>query len=254
MATERMAPEKKTAVFEPETVLRRERLHRALGDASVLEEFLVNPTEIANRHGIKLSDAEIEEVRQCSHFLASWDLFCGNGKWLDAVLPNEAAYRSAVSPSAGAVVAETVRSRIAEEILWDIPAAIRRTTERIEGDSLIEGRIEADELPPAARPLVRTLRALVRRVVREVNHELAGLSMHAAMARSTAGQPQPALAPQPVPPSQPAGDGMGQLAGVLASYISEAVDRAVREAVQRVGQPTHQPFRQFAMQGQQRER
>jgi hypothetical protein len=232
MPAQTMAPERKTAV-EPETVLRRQSLRRSLRDPRLLEEFLINSADVAKRHGMSLSDDEVSRIRQASHFLASWDLFFGGGRWLEGVLPDGGVDRGEGVEPAAELAIQAVRTRIAEEILRDIPAAIRRVTDHIGPDALTDHELDG-EIPPPMRPVARTFRSLARNVARQVNRELSVLSLQAGLARATTLQPPPVPAAQPQPGVQVSPDAATQqLAGAISMYLTEAVNRAVQEALQR---------------------
>jgi hypothetical protein len=230
-----VTPETAATTFEPTTVLRHHRLGRALASPEALEEFLVNPEDVAKRFGVDLTETEMMAIRSASHFAAEWDLYCGEGRWLDAVLANGA--RSPIGSTAPAmdIVANAVRQRIARDILQDIPEAIRRTTDQVGVDTLLDGGRTPDEYPPEMQPLVRTLRGLVRNLVRELNHELATLTLQGAMTRYAPSPvplqpqvPQP-QSPAPIPTEPPA-----HILSTIGAYLNEIVHHAVQEAVERV--------------------
>jgi hypothetical protein len=179
-------------------------------------------------------------IRQASHFLASWDLFCGRGKWLDSALPTGGSDRGEATDTAD-VVFHAVRSRVAEEILWQIPVTIRRVADHIGPEAFTDREVE-EEIPVSLRPLARTFRSLARIIAREVNHEIYGLLAQYALARPGLMQvPAPGV-PQPQPLPVTGGDGTGQLAGAIAAYVTETVNRVVPDAVQRMAPRTQEPL------------
>jgi hypothetical protein len=240
MAAPTAAPEKQ-AVFEPESVLRRLTLRRALREPGLLEECLINPGDVTQRYGISLSDEEMTKIRQASHFFASWDSYCGNGAWLDDVVPGETTERHGSGESIADVVTRAVRARIAEEIMWELPVAIRRVADRFGADLLSERDLDA-ETPVALRPLVNAFRTLARTIARDVNHELSTASLHATLGRTNMVQSQTQAVPQPPAIPTPTGDGTTQVGMMLATYLSETVNHAVTEAIQRIAPRTHEPF------------
>lgn len=159
--------------------VRRQRLIRALARMETLEEFLVDPEGVAEQFEVELTEREVAAVQRAAEFLSEWDRTCGDGRWLETAATREDARRRArTMTSLEDAVALTVRDRIAEEILEDVPEAIRRTSDRFGAEALVRPGRDPEELPPHVRPLRRVVRGITERVTRDLELELNQLAIH----------------------------------------------------------------------------
>lgn len=115
----------------------RQRLWRAMKDPAFLEEFLEKPEKIAKEYGISLDGEELDAVQNIRRFLASGDVFCGEGQWLEGTLK-----------------------------------VIRRVVSEFGSDALVEPQVRTEDLPEQIQPLARSLRQLVHNMTRELSREL----------------------------------------------------------------------------------
>jgi hypothetical protein len=233
MAQAQKTPTPQAAIFEPEKLVPNQRLRRALLDPEILDEFLVNPQEVAKRYNVSLTDEEITAVRNVSHVLASWDFFCGESQWLESVrFDGQTPTRS---PSVADFATERVRARIAEEILRDVPRAIRRVVSEIGGETLVDPRDRLEDMPEHIQPLARTIQQLVRTLTRSVVRELS----HASGSQYYAMQGRRELQ-QPVTPSfgqmqpYPFTDGIAGLGRAMGEQLTEMINHAAQEAIEHV--------------------
>lgn len=256
--------QKKTAAqawtLEPEKIVPKRRLQRALTEPEILDEFLVNPEDVAERYGVSLNEDEITAVRNASHFLASWDVLCGNGQWLE-----NTRFDGRMTPS-GSSFAETtadcIRARVADEILRELPRTIRRVVSEIGSDVLVDPEENIHDLPEHVQPLARTLRRFARTMVRGVTRQLSQTPTYSRGQQQFGGQQQPlgigqqqyGVGPQsysgmqqPIgaftqqaPPGQGTGpfagfgDGITALGQALAQYLQEVVNHATQEAMEHI--------------------
>src|SRR5690606_41274155 len=88
MEVQTRVPESDLALDRP-ALARRQRLYRALANPDTLDEFLVNPEEVAQRFEVTLSEQELAAVRNIGHFASEWELLCGGERWLEAVPPRD---------------------------------------------------------------------------------------------------------------------------------------------------------------------
>lgn len=241
--------------FEPETITRYHRLQRALADRQILEEFLVNPKEVADRYEISLSEPEIQAVRNASHFLAQWEFFCGEGQWLDACSP---VGRTAPSTMAGLpeIVARRVREHVAQDIVTDVPDVLRRVVTEVGSATLIDPEETLTDLPEHIQPVARALRKLVRTMSREINRELSDVTLAGIIGRRPAmpgeftgywGEAGPES--RPIHTGQPPyqGNHVEKLSLALANRLQEVVNRAVGDAVSQIRPAVHRQVAHQAM-------
>jgi hypothetical protein len=250
MATAKETLTPQTALLEPEKIMPRQRLRRALADPDTLDEFFVNPQEVAQRYDVPLSDEEITTIRNASHFLASWDLFCGEGQWLDSVRFDG---RMTSNPFTIAdLVLEQIRGRIGEEIVRETPRAIRRVVTEIGGEALVDPQDSVENLPEYVQPLARTLRSLFRtlsrEVIREVRREMIQASAYPFQGRPTYQQPtvqQPVTATTGMMPVSGTTDGITALSEALGRQLQELVNHAAQEAVEHMRPQVAAPQRRW---------
>lgn len=226
MATSQETAAPQAALLDPEKVVPKQRLRRAFADPAILDEFLVNPHEVASRYNVSLTEEEIAAVRNVSYFLASWDFFCGECQWLERPRFNGQITTSSLSIADAAV--DRVRARIGEEILRDMPRAIRRVISEIGGDTLVDPQERVDELPEHIQPLARTLRQLVHSMTREMTRELSHTPFYPLHVR-------PGMA-QPAAPGFGAMQPGAALDGImgLGQALQEVINHAAQEAVEHV--------------------
>ena len=180
--------------FEPETLAQHQHLRRALLDPEVLDEFLVNPKDVAKRYDVELNDEDVKAIRNASQFMAGWEFFCGDGQWLQSVRELDGA-PSGPGFSAPDAAIRHMRGRIGEEILKDMPRAIREVVQECGSEVLINPQQRVEELPNHLRPLARALRQMVQTITREVTRELS----HVLLQNAVSQQQGIRTVPVPVP-------------------------------------------------------
>ncbi len=240
MEVQTRVPESDLALDRP-ALARRQRLYRALANPDTLDEFLVNPEEVAQRFEVTLSERELAAVRNIGHFASEWDLLCGGDRWLEGVPPREQRQlRRMPSATIEEVLTRAVRARIVEDILQGIPEVMRQVAQRYGADAVIGPDQDISAFPPSVQPVIQALRGIARVVNREIQREITDL-----VVRETVGRyPVPAY-PQP-PAYAYAYNGLPQPAHMtdaqiqpqtitgLGRYVAAVVDRAVEEALERV--------------------
>lgn len=257
--------------FDPETFAHQQHLRRALLDPETLDEFLVNPKDVAKRYDVDLNDEDVKAVRNASQFMAGWEFFCGDGQWLDSVRELDGS-PSGPGFSAPDATIRQVRGRIGEEILKDMPRAIREVIQECGSEVLINPQERIEDLPEHLRPLARTLRQVVQTITREVTRELSNVLLHYTVARQQGvqtipvpmptygaqqptswaqstpygvGQPTQGVQPSPAPPAQPqpstpppqtgqGGNGLTGFGNMLGNQLSDVIAHATQVAMEHV--------------------
>ncbi|HLU26082.1 MAG TPA: hypothetical protein VKZ58_10305 [Longimicrobiales bacterium] len=240
MEVQTRVPESDLALDRP-ALARRQRLYRALANPDTLDEFLVNPEEVAQRFEVTLSEQELAAVRNIGHFASEWELLCGGERWLEAVPPrDQRTFSRLPSATIEEVLARAVRARIVEDILQGIPEVMRQVTQRYGADAVIEQDQDISAFPPSVQPVIQALRGIARVVNREIQREITDLVVRETVGRyPVPAYPQPAAfsypfngLPQPAPAPDP--QVQPQTIAGLGRYVAAVVDRAVEEALERV--------------------
>jgi len=229
------APE---AAIDVREIPRRRRLQRALAQPEILEEFLVDPEDVARRFDVTLSEDELALAQRLGHLVFEWDQVCSDRRWIDAIdAPDQDRARVRVSDSLERTLEREVRNRIANEILEDLPEAVRRAADRFGADALVRQELAAEEeLPPQARPIRRVVRAIARRVANELEREFDGFAFHRALTARLAAAPRPAPPRQDEEaPARPEAEAAQDIRiAALRRQVVAAALRGIEEAIQRV--------------------
>ncbi|HEY8468994.1 MAG TPA: hypothetical protein VIL18_05095 [Longimicrobiales bacterium] len=225
------------AAIDVREIPRRRRLQRALAQPEILEEFLVDPEDVARRFDVSLSEDELALAQRLGHLVFEWDQVCSDRRWIDAIdAPDQDRARVRVSDSLERTLEREVRNRIANEILEDLPEAIRRAADRFGADALVRPELPADEeLPPQARSIRRVVRAIARRVAHELEREFDGFAFHRALtARPAAPRPAPVRQDEEAPARHEADAAQDIRIAALRRQVVAAALRGIEDAIQRV--------------------
>ena len=228
------------AAIDVREIPRRRRLQRALVQPEILEEFLVDPEGVARRFEVTLTEDELALSQRLGHLVFEWDQICGDRRWIDAIdAPEQERARVRVSDSLEHTLEREVRNRLAQEVLEDLPEAIRRAADRFGPEALVRAEPADDEaVSPPARPLRRVMRTIARRVVAELDREFDSFAFHRALTARAAPAPPRVVAPRADEEPQARAANVEAVQDVriaaLRNQVVAAALRGIEEALMRV--------------------
>lgn len=228
MAVKPDVPETAVAVDVKEAIARR-RLIRALDEPEVLDDLLLDPEGVAERYEVSLDEQEIDAIRRAGRFATEWDRRVGEGRWHEVVIEARGRRRRSRPAVLVDAVDRAVQIRAAEELMEDLPEAIRRAADRFGAEAFVRADREDDPLPEHLRPLRRLVRNIADRIRRDLEREVDRIALLELAARR---RPVPESAPdreaEPVAEIE-----RRQIVPELRRRLDEVTTNAVAQAVER---------------------